>query len=210
MKLAALVVPVVVAVAAKVPAVVFAISRGEVAMPDALVTSVAWLAPPTKLAAAALPEPLPLPAACAEREGDVRALQRLAAPVAHLDLQRLGVMGPDDRRPLLLACGGDRGRFAGAVVEREGGDVGGAGRSRGCGEPAGRRVGGEARRGGDTGGIGGLGRLAGAVGEAAAGAGGAAGARAAAGCSEPSVKVTDAPCSGSPWPSRTFTRSGLR
>ena len=58
-KLAAFVVPVVVAVAVKVPAVVFAVSRGEVAIPEALVVSVAWLLPPTNVAAAALAEPAP-------------------------------------------------------------------------------------------------------------------------------------------------------
>ena len=56
--LAVAVLPVTAAVAVNVPAVVFASKRGEVAIPDALVVSVACVLPPGKLAPA-LPEPVP-------------------------------------------------------------------------------------------------------------------------------------------------------
>ena len=60
MNSAGLVTPATVAVAVKVPAVVFAANRGEVATPDALVVSVACALPPRKLAPAlAAPAPDP-------------------------------------------------------------------------------------------------------------------------------------------------------
>ncbi len=65
-KLAASLVPVVVAVAVNRPAVVLAPKRGEVARPEASVVSVAWLEPPTKLAPALAEPPAPAPAPVAE------------------------------------------------------------------------------------------------------------------------------------------------
>ena len=98
-KLAASLVPAVAAVAVNRPAVALALKRGEVATPEALVVSVAWLAPPAKLApAAAGVRRRRHRLARAQRERDGRALERLAAAVAHLHLQRLAVACADRRR----------------------------------------------------------------------------------------------------------------
>ncbi len=161
-KLAASLVPVVVAVAVNRPAVVLAPKRGEVARPEASVVSVAWLEPPTKLAPALAepPAPAPAPVAGAERERHRRPLQRLAAPGEHLHLQRLAIARADGRRLFGRRTCVDRRWLAGEADEAETGRRNNPGRGGGRSEPAGGAVGGEQGRGGRAGGVGRLSRLA--------------------------------------------------
>ena len=71
-----------VAVAAKVPLVAFARKPGEVATPSALVVSVAWLVPSSKLAPAAAAEPPPAPALPAEPRLNVTVAPTTGLPLA--------------------------------------------------------------------------------------------------------------------------------
>ena len=80
-----------VAVAVKRPLVAFARKPGEVATPSALVVSVAWLVPSSKLAPAAAPEPPPRSgvAGDAEAERHGRADDGVAVGVEHAHRERL-------------------------------------------------------------------------------------------------------------------------
>ena len=125
MNTAGLVTPATVAVAVKVPAVVFASNRGEVATPDASVVSVACVLPPGKLAPALpapdpdAPAPPPAAATRAEAEGDAHALEGRTGRVGQLHLERAAVPGADGRRQLALPDGIEQGWLAGQIVELE-------------------------------------------------------------------------------------------
>ncbi len=122
-KLAGSTTPAVDAVAVNLPTLVFAVRSGELAVPDALVSSVACALPPAKLAPARSSARATTAAAArirAERKRDARACDRIAGGVEHGRLKRLGVATADRRRLARRRCLCDRrGNAARGVHERE-------------------------------------------------------------------------------------------